>query len=209
MNIRRSIAASFVLLASAAPAMAQGDAAAGRSSYGVCAACHGANGEGNKALNAPALAGQSEAYLTRQLNNFRSGLRGGGTGDTYGAQMRPMAMSIASDAAVANVSAYIASMPVQNEAHDGGGDAAAGRGNYGVCAACHGANGEGNDALGGARLNILQDWYIIRQIANFKSGARGSAAGDTFGAQMKGMAATVANDAAAANVAAYIATLSN
>jgi cytochrome c oxidase subunit 2 len=208
MNIR-SIAASFVLLATAAPAMAQGDAAAGQSSYGLCASCHGANGEGNKTMNAPALAGQSEVYLTRQLGNFRSGLRGTASGDTFGAQMRPMAMAIGTDAQVANVAAFIASMDANAEAHDGGGDAAAGQGQYGVCASCHGQNGEGNEALGGARLDILADWYIIRQISNFKSGVRGSGTGDTFGAQMKGMSMTVATDAAAANVAAYIATLGN
>ena len=209
MKIKRSIATSFLLLATAGSAMAQGDAAAGQASYGLCAACHGQNGEGNKAMNAPALAGQTEAYITRQLTNFRSGLRGTASGDTFGAQMRPMAMAIGADAAVANVAAYIASLDANAEIHDGGGDAAAGRGQYAVCAACHGADGEGNDALGGPRLNILSDWYIIRQINSFKTGTRGSAAGDTFGAQMKGMAMTVANDAAAANVAAYIATLGN
>lgn len=209
MKIRRGFAVSVVLLATAAPAVAQGDAAAGQSSYAMCASCHGANGEGNKALNAPALAGQSEAYINRQLSNFRTGLRGAASGDTFGAQMRPMAMAVGNDAAVANISAYIASMDVNAEVHDGGGDAAAGQAQYGVCASCHGARGEGNDALGGPRLNILPDWYIIRQIANYKSGIRGSAEGDTYGAQMKGMAMVVANDAAAANVAAYIATLEN
>lgn len=209
MKISRNIMASLVLLVIATPAMAQGDAAAGRSSYAMCASCHGADGEGNKALNAPALAGQSEAYINRQLSNFRAGLRGTASGDTFGAQMRPMAMAVGNDAAVANISAYIASMAVNAETHDGGGDAAAGQAQYGVCASCHGANGEGNDALGGPRLNILADWYLIRQIANFKSGARGSAEGDTYGAQMKGMAMVVANDAASANIAAYIATLEN
>jgi cytochrome c oxidase subunit 2 len=209
MNIKRSLATSFVLLAAAAPVLAQGDAAAGQSAYGLCAACHGANGEGNKAMNAPAIAGQSEAYVTRQLTNFRAGLRGTAAGDTFGMQMRPMSMAIGTDAQVANVSAYVASMDVNAEAHDGGGDAAAGRGQYAVCASCHGQNGEGNEALGGPRLNILPDWYIIRQVSSFKAGTRGSAAGDTFGAQMRGMAMTVANDAAAANVAAYIATLGN
>ena len=41
-----------------------------------CAACHGANGQGNQALGAPPLAGQDAAYLARQLNNFKAGRRG-------------------------------------------------------------------------------------------------------------------------------------
>ena len=39
--------------------------------YATCVACHGAVGEGNAALNAPALAGQQAAYLERQLQPFQ------------------------------------------------------------------------------------------------------------------------------------------
>ena len=39
-------------------ANAAGDPAKGKAAYAVCAACHGANGTGNKALNAPGIAGQ-------------------------------------------------------------------------------------------------------------------------------------------------------
>jgi cytochrome c553 len=52
----------------------------------------------------------------------------------------------------------------------------------------------------------LQDWYIVRQLKNFKSGARGTKAGDTYGMQMRPMAMTLANDEVINNVAAYIAT---
>ena len=56
-----------------------GSAAAGQAAYAVCAACHGANGEGNPALNAPKLSGQHAWYLKRELQNFKNGARG--TGD--------------------------------------------------------------------------------------------------------------------------------
>ncbi|HET9025867.1 MAG TPA: c-type cytochrome, partial [Burkholderiaceae bacterium] len=39
------------------------DPAAGQALYAVCAACHGAEGEGNPAMNAPKLAGQGPWYL--------------------------------------------------------------------------------------------------------------------------------------------------
>ena len=48
------------------------DAAAGQATYAVCTACHGAQGEGNQALNAPKLAGQPSWYLARQLHNFQA-----------------------------------------------------------------------------------------------------------------------------------------
>ena len=50
---------------------AAGDPAKGKALYATCASCHGANGEGNQALNAPAIAGQQEWYLTRQLKNYQ------------------------------------------------------------------------------------------------------------------------------------------
>ena len=54
-------------------AYAAGDATKGKAAYAVCAACHGANGMGNKALNAPRIAGQEPWYLERQLNNYKKG----------------------------------------------------------------------------------------------------------------------------------------
>ena len=56
------------------------DVAAGAAAYAVCAACHGANAEGNQSLNAPKLAGQPGWYLARQVHNFKQGLRGGAPG---------------------------------------------------------------------------------------------------------------------------------
>ncbi|HWY94198.1 MAG TPA: c-type cytochrome, partial [Steroidobacteraceae bacterium] len=57
-------------------AAAAGDVAAGQASYAVCSACHGAQAEGNPQLNAPKLAGQAGWYLTRQLQDFKLGIRG-------------------------------------------------------------------------------------------------------------------------------------
>ena len=46
----------LVLVACLLPLGAQAaDAAAGKGAYAVCAACHGQNGEGNVAMNAPKL----------------------------------------------------------------------------------------------------------------------------------------------------------
>jgi len=183
------------------------DAAAGKGVYSVCLACHGANGEGNASLNAPALAGQAEWYAARQLNNFRQGIRGTNPKDAFGAQMRPMAMTLANDAAVANVTAYTASLPAVKHSATLGGNADRGKTLYATCAACHGVNAEGNQALNAPALAGLQDWYVVRQVQNYKSGIRGSDAKDSFGAQMRPMAAMLADDQAIKDVAAYIVSL--
>ena len=74
-------------------AYAAGDAKKGKARYAVCMACHGADGMGNKVLNAPKIAGQESWYLERQLKNFKAGIRGADPKDKYGMQMRPMALA--------------------------------------------------------------------------------------------------------------------
>ena len=189
-------------------AFAAGDATKGKAAYAVCAACHGANGMGNKALNSPSIAGQEPWYLERQLKNFKGGIRGADPKDTYGMQMRPMAMTLTTDQAISNMAAYLSSMPGSaTAASTVKGDVAAGKTAYITCQACHGPTGDGNKALNAPRLTDLQDWYIVRQLKNFKSGARGTKTGDTYGMQMRPMALILTSDAAINNVAAYIATL--
>ena len=90
--------------------LADGDIAKGKILYQICAACHGANGEGTAALNAPANAGQDPWYMTRQLKNFKAGIRGAHPDDIFGAQMRPMAMVLTGDQDIADVVAYISSL---------------------------------------------------------------------------------------------------
>ena len=188
-------------------AYAAGDATKGKAAYAVCAACHGANGMGNKALNSPQIAGQEPWYLERQLNNFKGGLRGANAKDPYGMQMRPMALTLANDEAVSNMAAYVSSMPVSKSSESTvKGDATAGKASYMICQTCHGPKGGGNKALNSPKLTGLQDWYIVRQLKNFKAGIRGTKSGDLFGMQMRPMAMTLANDEAINNVAAYIAT---
>ena len=188
-------------------AYAAGDATKGKAAYAVCAACHGANGMGNKALNSPQIAGQEPWYLERQLNNFKGGIRGANAKDPYGMQMRPMALTLANDQAVSDMAAYVSSMPVSKSSESTvKGDATAGKVSYMICQTCHGPKGGGNKALNSPKLTGLQDWYIVRQLKNFKAGIRGTKSGDLFGMQMRPMAMTLANDEVINNVAAYIAT---
>ena len=92
-------------------AIPAGNATVGAAQYTVCAACHGAQGEGLAALNAPKIAGQSAWYLRTQLNNYKSGARGAHPEDTFGKQMAPMAATLVDDAAINNVIAHIQTLP--------------------------------------------------------------------------------------------------
>ncbi len=87
------------------------------------------------------------------------------------------------------------------------GDPHAGKALYQVCASCHGLEGEGNPALNSPKISGQESWYVERQLGYFKHGIRGSNPEDTFGAQMAPMAATLVDEAAIKNIAAYIESL--
>jgi cytochrome c553 len=97
-------------VASLAPAIPDdlltGDEEAGRTTYQTCVACHGVDGGGVQALNAPPLRNQSDWYMVAQLRKFRSGWRGANPQDVTGATMRPNAMLLDEDG-IQNVVAYI------------------------------------------------------------------------------------------------------
>jgi cytochrome c oxidase subunit 2 len=78
----------------AAPALESGDVAHGEKLFAVCVACHGADGRGSAALNTPGLVEPDGDYLVRQLENFRTGVRGSDPRDIFGQQMRPIVMSM-------------------------------------------------------------------------------------------------------------------
>ncbi|MCG8466171.1 MAG: cytochrome c [Xanthomonadales bacterium] len=77
------------------------DAAAGKAKAGTCAGCHGANGI-SASPAWPNLAGQKEAYLAKQLKDFKSGAR-------KDPVMAGMAAAL-SDEDIANLAAYYASL---------------------------------------------------------------------------------------------------
>ncbi len=197
----------LVSLIAGPAAQAAGDIEKGKVLYNICTACHGPNAEGNPALNAPANAGQDPWYLTRQLKNFRVGIRGAHPDDTFGAQMRPMAMMLANEQDIADVVAYLTSMDMPDPASTVEGDVEAGKKAFETCVPCHGAFGEGAQALDAPRLSNQHDWYLVRQLENFKAGIRGSHQNDIYGAQMRIMAQMLQTDEQVRAVAAYIATI--
>lgn len=186
---------------------ATGDAQKGKSLYMTCSTCHGQNGEGMVALGAPALAGQEAYYLKRQLNNFRTNKRGSHEKDAYGAQMQPMAKILDSQG-IEDVTAYILTLPVAKNDATIEGNVENGHNYYNmICGACHGPGAKGIESLGSPKLTGLQDWYIQRQLNNFRDSIRGTTAKDSLGAQMLTIAAGIPDDQTVKDLATYIHSL--
>ena len=201
-----TLALMALVFGQAPTAMAAGDPEKGKELFQMCAACHGQNGEGSTILNAPINAGQNEWYVVRQLKNFQSGIRGSDPRDTFGMQMRPMAMILVDDGAVQDVAAYVTSLEAPRPPATVTGDIEAGRKAYVPCAPCHGDRAEGAKSLNAPTLAHQFDWYIVRQLQNFKQGIRGSHTKDIYGAQMQPMAQMLATDEQVNDVAAFIAS---
>ncbi len=184
-----------------------GNAAVGAAQYATCAACHGQQGEGLQALNAPKLAGQGAWYLKRQLLNYKSGARGAHEDDTYGKQMAPMATMLVDEAAIDNVIAHIRSFDDNAAPATIDGDVAKGQKLYRVCAYCHSKTGGGVQALNAPRMAGMSDWYLKRQLENFQQEIRGQHPTDFYGFQMSLMARTLHDEQAVNDLIAYINTL--
>lgn len=94
-------ALSAIMIAAASNVAIAADAAAGKAKAATCAGCHGAAGISAVPLY-PNLAGQKEAYMTKQMKAFKDGTR---KDPTMNAMAKPL-----SDADMANISAYYAGL---------------------------------------------------------------------------------------------------
>ena len=171
-----------------------------------CTVCHGVQLMGNPIIRAPRLSGMESWYVENQLHAFKKGWRGEHEKDVVGMDMRPMATAL-TDQQIKEVSAFVAATRSDAPTVTIAGDAEKGRANYSTCAACHGVRGEGNIALGSPALTGLNDWYLVRQLENFRDGTRGGQAGDTYGMQMRASAGLLSDDQAINDVVRYISTL--
>lgn len=87
-----------------------GDPTVGKNYYATCAACHGQEGKGQVALNAPPIGMLQSWYIETQLTKFRHGIRGAHPDDVTGQQMAPMAKTIPNDQAVTDLAAYVSTL---------------------------------------------------------------------------------------------------
>ncbi len=139
----------------------------------VCVACHGADGNSPTPVN-PSIAGQPAEYITRQLTNFKSGIRANPVMQGMAAALTPEDMKA--------LGAYFSQQkPKGMAAKDGalvragqklyrGGDAVAG---VPACAACHSPNGAGMPK-NYPRLAGQYPDYAYAQLKAFKAGERGA-----------------------------------
>jgi cytochrome c553 len=207
------IAAAIVLGIGAQPALAAGDAAAGKAKAAPCAACHGADGN-SAAPTFPKLAGQSERYLLKQLHDIKP--------DAAGKIARPVPVMMGqldklSDQDLADLAAFYAAqkqsggqakpdLVAKGEQIFRGGIREKG---VPACAACHAPDGVGNAPAGFPRLGGQHADYVATQLKGYRAGADGDANGrnnDGDTQPMRSIAARL-SDSEINALASYIAGL--
>ena len=106
-----------------------------------CAQCHGSDARGSKGFPNLAdndwLGGGDPAIISATIANGRTGV------------MPPMAAAVGTSEDVANVAQYVLSL--SGSPHDAV-KASLGKDKFAACAACHGADGKGNHAVGAPNL---------------------------------------------------------
>ena len=189
-------------------ASAQGGASshAGPASLAACAACHGEQLQGDRTFEAPNLSVLQVWYMERQLRLYKQGLRAPeGSPNLPGRQMQPMA-AVLDEAGIVAAARLVERVPERPSAPTLEGDAERGAALYGSCGTCHGARGEGNQGFSAPRLAGQDDWYLVRQLRNYKAGIRGGR-GDTSSILMRASTGVLADDSAIIDVVAHINTL--
>jgi cytochrome c553 len=103
--VRGGLLALTAALSCAAPAHADGDAAAGKTKFYTCVGCHGIPNYGNiyPTYRVPKLGGQHPEYIISALNEYKSGARSHPT-------MHAQASTL-SDQDMADIAAYLATAP--------------------------------------------------------------------------------------------------
>jgi len=194
----KNVAIGLMLSLGLVAGVQAGDAEQGKKIAGVCAACHGPDGN-SAAPSYPKIAGLGEKYILKQLKEFKSGARDN-------AIMKGQVAAL-SDEQMADLAAYFAGSK-RTVGYAKADQVALGEKIYragniatGVpaCLACHGPNGAGMEAAGFPALGGQHADYIKSQLVSFQEDKRNNDASSV----MRDIAGRMSNKEVAA-VAAYI-----
>ena len=153
-----------------------------------CAQCHGSDAHGSKGFpnltDNDWLGGSGAEYIKKTVTGGRMGV------------MPPMAAAVGTAEDVKNVANYVLSL--SNSAHNNVA-AELGKAKFAACAACHGADGKGNQAIGAPNLTDkiwLHGWgedAIIAMVNNGKTNVMPNFASRLSAEQIHVLAAYVWN----------------
>jgi cytochrome c553 len=142
----------------------------GEEAYEICSACHLPNGSGRPDGTFPQLAGQHRTVIVKQIADIREGRRDNPI-------MYPFAKTLTDAQELADVAAYIQTLPIPHDNGRGAGTSLEqGKKLYDDnCVVCHGDHGEGNAEKFYPVLAGQHYEYMLRQIRDIAAGRRRNA----------------------------------
>ena len=148
----------------------KGDVKNGEAAFEVCSACHLPSGSGRPDGTFPQLAGQHKTVLIKQIADIRAGRRDNPI-------MYPFATTLTDPQELADVAAYIQTLPIPPGNGRGPGTSlASGEQLFQRdCVQCHGKQGEGNEEKFYPVLAGQHYEYMLRQIRDIAAGRRRNA----------------------------------
>ncbi len=134
-----------------------------------CESCHRARAVGNARTATPALAGQTQRYLLKQLADFAEGDR---SGPEMHRAIAPKALTTLQ--ASRDLAQYLSSLPNNSSPEVGDGTRLElGKAIYSAaCSVCHGVSGEGQDDFAVPSLRGQHYSYILSQVRSLAVGHR-------------------------------------
>ena len=171
--MKNLLLAGLMLLFAASGTVMAGNAEAGKTKSAACAGCHGVDGN-SPAPAFPKIAGQNEAYIVKQIMDFKA------NSARKNEIMFGMAAALTEEDAK-DIGAYYQTQSLAQAAPFDESKIAAGREIYkggnlqtGVpaCQGCHGPTGGGMAGIGYPQIGGQYADYTLAQLKAFKEGSR-------------------------------------
>jgi cytochrome c553 len=166
-----------------AAAAARPDMVNGEKLFETCRACHNADGSGTSDGNIAAIGGQHYRVVLQQLVDFRHDKR-------WDVRMEHFTdrHHLKNPQELADIAAYVASLPRPWPPSFGNGNfvSLGGRVYLTKCSSCHGATGQGSDAMKMPRVVGQHFAYTVRQLQDAADGRRPNMT-STHTAMVRGM----------------------
>ena len=145
-----------------------------------CMICH----DHSEMQRGPVINGLQADYMLQQIQKFKKRVRGGHNFDHQGALMYS-AVEKLDDELIALSVGEISQLTPKKYIRTVRGDLQKGKVIYQQkCITCHGEKAEGIKELFTGNMAILEDWYLLGQLRNYKYGKRGYDDGDIQGKLM-------------------------
>ena len=171
--------------------------------FSFCLVCHGYQGQGNTTVLAPPLVGIEPWYFSSALADYRAGARHTSP-KALEMQAAVRMLDVADESEVVALLAQFPQLKGQSVTASPEKLERGAQGYAQYCAACHGLEAEGNQALAAPGLARLSDWYLHSAWQAFLEGNRGDSDASPTALQMRQLSLSLQEQVNIEDVIAYI-----